>query len=87
MKGANLTNPVRPVEWGPRSFNKIADSVANQVMDNQIDIDWQCCVRSSWFDKKLLVVSDGGVRSKHALASAAWVVIELIKEEGELLVA
>ena len=58
-KGALLKDHVRPVESRLRVLNKLADTLANQSMDNDMELDWQSCKRCSWTNRNLLILSDG----------------------------
>ena len=74
--GGTFQNKSYPIEWRPRNFNQLADALANQAMDLSMDLFWSSDVNGSWRDKDILVFSDGGFRSKHNAASAAWFIIE-----------
>jgi len=74
--GQTFAKPSRPVVWRPRSFNQLADELANKAMDTEMDLEWECEVGVSWANKDILIFSDGGFRSKGNSASAAWVVID-----------
>ena len=74
--GQSFAKPSRPVEWRPRSFNQLADDLANRAMDTESDLEWECEAGVSWLCKDLLIFSDGGFRRKGKSASAAWIVID-----------
>ena len=73
--GQCFAKPSRPIEWRPRSFNQLADDLANKAMDTKMDLEWECEAGTSWLNKDLLIFSDGGFRQKGKSASAAWIVI------------
>ena len=73
--GQSFAKPSRPVEWRPRSFNQLADELANRAMDTKMNLEWECETGASWLNRDLLIFSDGGFRRKGQSASAAWIVI------------
>ena len=68
------------LEWRPREFNRIADNIANLVMDHKRGFSYRNdrlleAIRPG--NANILVFSDGGSRPNEAVASGGWVAFVL----------
>ena len=45
---SSLKNPVEPVEWRLRAYNKMADALANWAMDMDEEVIGESCERTTW---------------------------------------
>ena len=74
------------LEWRPREFNRIADNIANLVMDHKRGFSYRNdrlleAIRPG--NANILVFSDGGSRPSEAVASGGWVAFVLGGHWGE----
>ena len=74
------------LEWRPRRFNRLADNVANRVMDHRQSYSYRNSKLSDAIrpgNGNILVLSDGGSRPCSSVAAGGWIAYVLGGHWGE----